>query len=71
MMVVALSMFASFLAYWSIDVYLLWADVYQLLPLRQTDLSGGVDVSWVYKSAPIPFFIQQILEPLMVRAHSL
>ena len=70
-MAVALLMFASFLAYWSIDVYLLWADVYQLLPLRQTDLLGGVDVRWVYKSAPIPFFIQQILEPLMVRTHSL
>ena len=71
MMAVALLMFASFLAYWSIDVYLLWADVYQLLPLRQTDLSGEVAVSWIYKSALTPFFIQQILVPLMVRARSL
>lgn len=66
MLIVALMMFVLFSAFWSLDAYLLWERVYQLLPLRQTDSSGEVDLAGIISPAYIPAYVQQILLPLIV-----
>ncbi|KZV63147.1 hypothetical protein PENSPDRAFT_758184 [Peniophora sp. CONT] len=63
---VALMMFLLSAAFWSLDIYLLWERVYQLLPLRQTDSSGEIDLAGIISPASIPAYVQQILLPLIV-----
>ncbi|KZV63141.1 hypothetical protein PENSPDRAFT_220563 [Peniophora sp. CONT] len=37
MLLVTLAMFILFTAYWAIDIYLLWIEVYRYLPLQRSD----------------------------------
>ena len=65
-------MFALFSLYWAIDIYLLWAEVYLLLPLRETTSSlsevywngveSGVYFDGIVSRFFVPTFVQYIVQ---------
>lgn len=64
-----LTMFALFLGYWSIDVYLLWAEVYKFLPQQQT---GRKDIYYdgIFMPWSVPLYVQSTLQLILVRKPS-
>ncbi|KZV70094.1 hypothetical protein PENSPDRAFT_651860 [Peniophora sp. CONT] len=60
-----LTMFVLFLGYWSIDVYLLWAEVYKFLPQQQT---GRKDIYYdgIFMPWSVPLYVQSILQLILV-----
>ncbi|VDB84902.1 unnamed protein product [Peniophora sp. CBMAI 1063] len=62
---VAVAMFLLFSAYWALGVYLLWAEVYRLLPAHQSSLTGK-DPRWIYRPSSPSLYAQEVLQVMMI-----
>ena len=67
MLIVTIAMYAFYSAYWAVDVYLLWADVYLYLPhpLAQTN-PGSEYLDGLYIPWTVAYFIPQVFRFIMV-----
>ena len=67
MLVTTLAMFVLFSAYWAIDVYLLWAEVYLYLPeqLRPVD-PDAMFLEGLYIPWSVAYYVQEAFQFVMV-----
>lgn len=66
MLIVTLGMYILFTAYWAIDVYLLWIEVYRYLPQQQTESGVVMFLDGLLIPWSAAYYVQTAFQFMMV-----